>query len=342
MPPVAHNRTSAASPVQLSGGKIAFALSEDAPVAVSIHDVGGRQLFAMARTYGSGTHVIRVPAQCAGILLCTVTIGSEAYSFKSSPLGISTAARAGGSSGTAACAKQAKASETIADVICVVKEGQLDYRDSIRTSDTSGIEITMIPNAGNVTDADGNVYQSVRIGNQVWTVENLRTTTYNDGTPTPRGGYCFYNNATDPAERKKWGALYPWSIVATGKLAPAGWHVPTDAEWSALESNVAALGYNNTAKALSAKTDWVANTFDRAIGNDLSKNNTTGFSALPAGCRNGNGDVERYYRAFWWTASEPGDDIKDAILRTMHYISDRLARSIFMKVNGFSVRLVRD
>ena len=97
----------------------------------------------------------------------------------------------------------------------------------------------------NVVDIDGNVYHTVTIGTQVWMVENLKTTRYNDGTAIPlvtdgtawaaltTPGYCWYNN--DSATYKNtYGALYNWYAVNTGKLAPTGWHVPTDSEWTVL------------------------------------------------------------------------------------------------------------
>ena len=95
-----------------------------------------------------------------------------------------------------------------------------------------------------VTDIDGNVYHLITIGTQVWLVENLKTTRYNDGAPIPlvtdsaawslltTPGYCWYNN--DIANKNPNGALYNWFAVNTGKLAPTGWHVPTDAEWTIL------------------------------------------------------------------------------------------------------------
>jgi uncharacterized protein (TIGR02145 family) len=90
-----------------------------------------------------------------------------------------------------------------------------------------------------VKDADGNVYHTVKIGNQVWTVENLRTTRNNDGSAIPHvtdgtewaalttPGYCFYDNMSNVDSIKEYGALYNWYAVDTKKLAPAGWHVPS-------------------------------------------------------------------------------------------------------------------
>ena len=99
-----------------------------------------------------------------------------------------------------------KVTTTINDVIAVIKDGYLNYRCVMYNSDTTGVEIKMIVCADTVRDIDGNLYQAVRIGNQVWTVENLRVTKYNDGTAilnvTDSGAwfniatqaYCYYKN----------------------------------------------------------------------------------------------------------------------------------------------------
>ena len=108
------------------------------------------------------------------------------------------------------------------------------------------------PSAGTVKDADGNKYNTVKIGNQVWMVENLKTTKYNDGTEIlnvtsdtqwanlTTGAYCNYDNLESNAEI--YGRLYNWYAVNTGKLAPAGWHVPTDDDWIILENYLIANG----------------------------------------------------------------------------------------------------
>jgi uncharacterized protein (TIGR02145 family) len=99
---------------------------------------------------------------------------------------------------------------------------------------------------GTVTDQDGNVYKTVKIGTQTWMAENLRTTKYNDGKSIENvivaskweglstGAYGNYNNTTSSDTIATYGRLYNWSAINTGKLAPKGWHVPTDDEWSVL------------------------------------------------------------------------------------------------------------
>src|ERR1035437_7296556 len=183
--------------------------------------------------------------------------------------------------------------------------------------------------ASTVTDKDGNVYHTVTIGTQTWMVENLKTTKYNDGTAIPlvtdntawhnlsTPAYCWYNNDAT-TYKNKYGALYNWYTVNTGKLDPTGWHVPTDAEWTTLENYLYANGYNydgstsgypTYAKSLAAATDWAIDidTYDAdAIGNDLSKNNSTGFSALPGGDRSSSfgSFYDVGYHGYWWSSTE--------------------------------------
>ena len=100
------------------------------------------------------------------------------------------------------------------------------------------------------------MYQTVRIGDQVWMAENLRTTTYNDGSPitldtsgkfwtfADTEKYCYYANTINADSIKKFGALYNWFVINTNKLAPVGWHVPTMEEWDALQDYLIANGYN--------------------------------------------------------------------------------------------------
>jgi uncharacterized protein (TIGR02145 family) len=104
-------------------------------------------------------------------------------------------------------------------------------------------------------NVDGNVYRTIKIGNQVWMAENLRTTRFNNGSPillatdsTPASdttpNYCFYNNTKDKDTIRKFGALYNWYAVKTGNLAPAGWHVPSYDELRTMDIYLIQNGYN--------------------------------------------------------------------------------------------------
>lgn len=216
-----------------------------------------------------------------------------------------------------------------------------------------------------IIDIDGNVYHVVQIGNQQWTMENLRVTRYNDGTAIPKDTsaatwnwattpkYCYYGNTTNADSIKKFGALYNWYVVDTAnpkKIAPVGWHVPTDSEWTIMENYLIANGYNydgtttdnKIAASLTGQTDWLSNSsITGSIGNDLTNNNSSGFSALGGGYRGTNGDfvlIGKY--GYWWSSTE--DDERGAYIRTLYYDDYCVRGSASIKWSGYSVRLIRD
>jgi uncharacterized protein (TIGR02145 family) len=212
-----------------------------------------------------------------------------------------------------------------------------------------------------VTDADGNVYHTVVIGTQTWTVENLKTTKFNDGTSIPEvtdqsdwnklwtPAYCWYDN--DSVDNKNtYGALYTWYAVHTGKLAPEGWHVPTDAEWDTLQNYLISHGYNydgtkdsnKIAKSVAAKNNWPEDSTTGVIGNNVSANNRSGFSALPGGYRENHGyfsDVGK--EGYWWSATENSSPMK-ANFRNLSYDYYYLNEYYTDENSGCSVRLVKD
>lgn len=354
---------------RISGNMLNVRLAEQSAVEVATFDLTGKALSTVRKTCDAGSHSIALPYRGTGIYLYKLKSGNRELLFKGNSVG-------GVSAGSAVSsqvslqnsqAKQSKRMAAINDVIAVIIEGYLNYRCVIENPDTSGIVIKMIANAGNVTDADGNVYQTVKIGKQVWTVDNLRTTRYNDSTPIPFDTatttwayaktplYCFYNNTTDAESIKKYGALYNWFVVNPAnpkKIAPTGWHVPEDTEWTTLEKYLVLNGYNwdgseyneetnKLAKSLAAKTDWYTSTDSGETGNNLATNNSSGFSALPSGNRNYIGYF--YYQSrsgFWWSTTKYG--VSDAYCHILNNVSDVLFRNTFYKNCGFSVRLVRD
>ena len=198
---------------------------------------------------------------------------------------------------------------------------------------------------GTVTDIDGNVYQTITIGDQVWMLENLKVTHYRNGDPIPNvtddgtwaglttGAYCeYYNdNFEDVAT---YGRLYNWFAVADSRnIAPEGWHVPTDAEWQTL---VDYLGGDDVAGGKlkeTGTTHW--------LSPDTGATNESGFSGLPVGNRNFGGlfDDKRYYAYFWSSTEYDGSS---AWHRDLHYDYSLSCRIHYNKRYGFSVRCVRD
>ncbi len=206
---------------------------------------------------------------------------------------------------------------------------------------------------------NGVTYNTVQIGSQCWLKENLKTTHYNDGTSIPNvtdnaiwetttsGAYCCYDN--NPSNCNTYGALYNWYAVNTGKLCPSGWHVPSDAEWTTLTNYLSAnstywCGSNSSyiAKSLASTTSWNSSTTTCAVGNNLSANNSTGFSALPGGTRSYS-DGSFYNLGtfgYWWSSTKNVGS--DAWSRRLNYGDADVYRNGYDKRVGFSVRCLRD
>ena len=195
-----------------------------------------------------------------------------------------------------------------------------------------------------LVDIDGNVYQTVQIGNQHWMAENLKVTHYRNGDPIPHltsnsdwastslGAYCAYDNNEGNVET--YGRLYNWYTVDDPRgLAPQGWHVPTDDEWQTL---VDYLGGSSVAggKLKEAGTEhWNSP--------NTGATNESGFTALPGGYRSSNGYY--YYMGnfgYFWSSTEGSSDL--AWSRRLDYNSSGVYRYDGRRLFGFSVRCLRD
>ena len=214
-----------------------------------------------------------------------------------------------------------------------------------------------------VTDFDGNVYKTVKLGNQVWMAENLRTSRYADGTPIPLGTEASYDVAyryypdDNSANVSDYGYLYNWAAVMNGSassanpsgvqgICPDGWHVPSDAEWTELENYVSSQSQyvcggdeDYIAKALASEEGWNSSTDNCDVGYNPIANNATGFSARPAGnYYGGYYDFGNY--AYFWSATQ--SDSTNAYGRNLYYASAGVYRSYNYKDGGYSVRCIRD
>lgn len=191
--------------------------------------------------------------------------------------------------------------------------------------------------SGLPVDGDGNVYDTVVIGTQVWLKENLKTTKTNNGVPIPlvtdndkwasltTPAYCWYNN--NPVYKENYGALYNWYAVRLN-ICPVGWHVPTKEEWKTLKNYLIAR-YGDDGIEIKDIKFWPYHI--------SSETNKSGFSARPGGERdrfgtfNGIGDY-----ANWWTFSE----IRRVFLSGSGGSS--LEITAMPGENGYSVRCVKN
>lgn len=336
---------------------------ERTTLEIQTYNIQGKIISEVKRTVNSGMHLIPLPSRSSGVYFNKIKTSKNEFVLKSNVLGPTSYGSVIFPSVPSLIniSKKPYYNSKIEDVLRITKLGYLNERIAVTNSDTSGIIIKLISqDAGTVTDFDGNVYSTIRIGNQIWTVENLRVTHYNDGTPIPQiadntawsktkfGSYCYYNNDSI-TNADKYGALYNWHAIYQGKLAPADWHVPTDAEWDTLESYLICNGYNwdgttsgnKIGKSLAAKTDWITSDTQGQVGNDLSSNNSSGFSALPGGWRYYDGDfIFQSSISLWWCA--PVSGVSRAYYRGLRYNEGCIDRNHHNRECGFSVRLVRD
>lgn len=207
-----------------------------------------------------------------------------------------------------------------------------------------------------VTDVDGNVYHTVTIGTQTWLVENLKTTHFNDSSAIPlvtdsaewenrtTQARCWYNNDS-VTYNGTYGQLYNWHTVNSGKLAPAGWHIPSNEEWQELEKNVSIYYYKSgsLAKILASTTLWKPSGSTGAVGNKLYENNYSGFSAIPGGCRtNSKGSFSKIDSVGVWWSSSQTDSVRLAWTLSIKNNQSTVDRVKNLKWRGYSVRCIKD
>jgi uncharacterized protein (TIGR02145 family) len=187
-------------------------------------------------------------------------------------------------------------------------------------------------------------YPSVTICSQKWMDRNLDVTTYRNGDtiayvtdPTAwvtltTGAWCYYNN--DPSTNATYGKLYNWYAVNDPRgLAPTGWHVPSDAEWTTLETCLGGTSVAGGKMKVTGTSTWVSP--------NTGATNTSGFAGLPGGYRYDDGSFTFVGSfGFWWSSTEFNPT--SAWNSYLIYNAGSLSRNVYEKQNGFSVRCLRD
>ena len=145
--------------------------------------------------------------------------------------------------------------------------------------------------------------------------------------------------------------MYKWYTVNTGKLCPAGWHVPSDADWNTLTNYLINNGYgfqgsgDDIAKSMAAKTDWTSWEYTGAVGNNLAANNKSGFTGLPISCRFWNGEFEKIgSHGYWWSSTYTTEFSNNfGHIWGLSYLSGILSKNTLPPLgNGCSVRCIKD
>lgn len=199
--------------------------------------------------------------------------------------------------------------------------------------------------ATSVTDIDGNIYSIVTIGSQTWMKENLKVTRYRNGDPIPTGlnnadwgatksGACtLYNN--DAGNNTVYGKLYNWYAAADPRnIAPEGWHVPSEAERSAIYGSLGGLDVAGGEMKEAGLTHWNSP--------NTGATNNSGFTGLPAGIRISTGEYFMMGSAgYWWTTTDyPGYD--DAEFMGLFANSAEGTQISDVKEMGISIRCIKD
>ena len=188
-----------------------------------------------------------------------------------------------------------------------------------------------------------NLILTITIGSQVWTSKNLDVSTYRNGDTIPQvqdqnawaelttGAWCYYDN--DTTNGTKYGKLYNWYAVNDPRgLAPIGYHIPTDAEWTILTDYLSELVAGSKMKSTGTQY-W--------LGPNTEATNESGFSGLPGGLRNFNGAFARVGGGgYWWCSTETKGD--GALVRVLGYGFGYVDRLNVSQKDGFSVRCLRD
>jgi uncharacterized protein (TIGR02145 family) len=210
-------------------------------------------------------------------------------------------------------------------------------------------------NLKDVYDLDSNRYSVIKIGKQYWMKENLRTSKYNDTTAiatglsdqewkqTRKGAFAVYEN--NPLHAQSYGKLYNGFAVATGRLCPKGWRIPTDNDWIELEQflGMPAAELERTgergsiADQLKVPDGWKSSPF--------SGKNSSGFSIVPAGTRLDNGEYSTLgqYGNFW--TSTVYDDRYNLLYlwnHHVHYNTNAVGRIYTLANNGYSCRCIKE
>jgi uncharacterized protein (TIGR02145 family) len=198
-----------------------------------------------------------------------------------------------------------------------------------------------------ITDIDGNVYKTVRIGEQMWMAENLKTTKYRNGetitivkdnaslTGLNTGAFCYYDYI--PSNGDIYGALYNYTAVIDSRnLCPAGWHVPNSSEWSTLNSYL--VSDQSLKLSESGTIHWKSP--------NAGADNSSGFTALPGGERNSEVFHYLFSQGIWWSYikdySPVTKDYSTVIILGLGYKDVQISVTNQPKPNFCSVRCIKD
>lgn len=334
--------------------ELMLSLKENQTVRLQVINPDGKMLCQKSQYLPGGNHLYTLTSGDPGIYLINVVTKAGSSNYKFMRTGENSGENSILYEGTAASDKmitgQIPLKNAEADyqlnfalgdiMLYTCKSG--NYRTIITDSpvDSKTYTVEFIP----CTDRDSNNYAVVKIGDQWWMAENLKTTRYRNGDTIPRvtdtmewmnlssDAYCNYYNDTNNSP--VYGKLYNWfAVTDSANIAPEGWHVSNDGEWQVL---IDYLGGYDAAAGKMKETGTV-----HWASPNTGATNKCGFTGLPGGSRGPNGVFyDLHDNGMWWTST-----IKEtimALIRSLHYNDNMITSGWGLQQVGLSVRCVRD
>jgi uncharacterized protein (TIGR02145 family) len=228
----------------------------------------------------------------------------------------------------------------------------------ITTNQTITLFITL-------TDIDGNIYSYIKIGNQIWMKENLKTTKYQNGDDIETTNPVSLDISEETSPKYQWayngdennvttyGRLYTQHVATDSRnVCPVDWHVPSENEFLELTTYLIANGYNydsttignKIGKSLAATTNWDSYTYLPGVpGNDFETNNSSGFTGLPSGFRINSSDffLAQHVSTYWWSIDTNNDGLGIAF-RIQNFQMEADIVTIGDKNTGAPIRCIKD
>lgn len=344
------------------GTTITFTASMDSEGSILIAGVNGgqapytyivnsvmQQSQIFGNNYPNGSYTVGVKDANGCISMRIVTLSRELEGCENSTLAVTVAVDGADATATASGGQPPYTYSWSSGSTGISVDGLPAGGYSVTVTDSMGctsqydFTIGEVSGCGTITDVDGNTYNTVIIGGQCWMQENLNVSHYRNGDVIPQvqdpeawanlttGAWCYYENNT--ANGVVYGKLYNWYAVADPRgLAPEGWHIPNDAEWTTLTNS---LGGEAVAGGAIKSVDnlWIA-------GN-VGATNSSGFTGLPGGGGEPFGGFQGLGMGAYWWSSTP-EDAEMAWYRMVRGSQASVSRYNGYKLLSMSVRCVKN